>query len=174
MTEQINGDSVVGVGLPLNAVRTGGEGAFHDALCWLEAALRCPSFDWDADQRDYAQAALDQSRASLRTHAPQLGDVSVPSEIAAGAQKQDHPSEIAELEQEASLMRARNERLQQERDALLEAASQLLVFVDNLLVGAAIAKAEGTQSKFERSTALYLGKLTRLAHDAIDKTEGRA
>ena len=106
--------------------------------------------------------------------APSLGDVSVPGETAAGAQKQDHPSEIAELEQEASLMRARNERLQQERDALLEAASQLLVFVDNLLEGAAIAKAEGTQSKFERSTALYLGKLSRLAHDAIDKTEGRA
>lgn len=110
--------------LPLDAVRTSVEG-------WKLVPVEPTAEMWKAadeiDNRMFAGGSSHGAETGQIWEAmldaaptPPLGAVSVPGETAAGAQKQDHPSEIAELEQEASLMRARNERLQQERDALLE------------------------------------------------------
>ena len=41
----------------------------HDALSathtWLGAALKCPAFQWDADQKQAAQHDYDEARAAL-------------------------------------------------------------------------------------------------------------
>ena len=41
----------------------------HDALSatdtWLGAALKCPGFQWDADQKQAAQHDYDEARAAL-------------------------------------------------------------------------------------------------------------